>query len=72
MFASWELATRLMSLQRSLYIYLDREGLASLACPLAPVNGVIEQVSWCSWQRIRDWLGKARLGFGIGRVLRDP
>lgn len=31
MFASWQLAARLMSLQRSLYIYLDRGGLASLA-----------------------------------------
>lgn len=70
MFASWELATRLMGLQRSLYISLHREGLASLACPLAPVNGVTEWLSWCPWQRIRDWLGKARLGFR--RVLRDP
>lgn len=45
MFASWQLATRLMSLQRSLYIYLDREGLASQPCPLTPVNGVTEHVS---------------------------
>lgn len=33
MFASYELATRLMSLQRTLYIYLDKEGLA---LPLSP------------------------------------
>lgn len=33
MFASYELATRLMSLQRTLFIYLNREGLA---LPLSP------------------------------------
>lgn len=33
MVASYELATRLVSLQRTLYIYLDREGLASLFSP---------------------------------------
>lgn len=64
--ASYELAARLMSLQRTLYIYLDRERLASPFSPCEWSDRAGFLVSLAKNQKLA-WQGQ--IGF---EVLSDP